>query len=120
MAHQNSVQLATVANGFEILARSLLKECNRLQIILALQYINCYLFAVNVKWGKEKFKDVECNTDEMPLLFKAQLFTLSGVSTERQKVMIKGATIKVCSNSTLFLLGNVNNFNKFIRILMLL
>ena len=51
---------------------------------------------VNIKWGKEKFSDVECNTDESPELFKAQLFALSGVAPERQKVMIKGAVIKVC------------------------
>ena len=50
---------------------------------------------MNIKWGKEKFSDVECNTDESPELFKAQLFALSGVAPERQKVMIKGAVIKV-------------------------
>jgi len=52
-------------------------------------------FSVNVKWGKEKFTDVECNTDESPELFKAQLFALSGVAPDRQKVMITGAIIKV-------------------------
>jgi len=51
-------------------------------------------FSVNVKWGKEKFTDVECNTDESPELFKAQLFALSGVAPDRQKVMITGAIIK--------------------------
>ena len=50
---------------------------------------------MNIKWGKEKFSDVECNTDESPELFKAQLFALSGVAPERQKLMIKGAVIKV-------------------------
>ena len=51
--------------------------------------------AVNVKWGKEKFSDVECNTDEPPEVFKAQLFALSGVQPDRQKVMMKGAVLKV-------------------------
>ncbi|XP_013393115.1 ubiquitin carboxyl-terminal hydrolase 14-like [Lingula anatina] len=51
-------------------------------------------FKVNVKWGKEKFTDVECNTDEPPLLFKSQLFALSGVQPDRQKVMMKGAVLK--------------------------
>lgn len=51
--------------------------------------------SVNIKWGKEKFSDVECNTDEPPELFKAQLFALSGVAPDRQKVMVKGAVIKV-------------------------
>lgn len=43
-------------------------------------------FKVKVKWGKEIFKDVEVNTDEEVLLFKATLFSLSGVNPERQKI----------------------------------
>ena len=50
---------------------------------------------MNVKWGKEKFTDIECNTDEPPEVFKAQLFALSGVQPDRQKVMMKGAVLKV-------------------------
>ncbi|NXC19837.1 UBP14 hydrolase, partial [Corythaeola cristata] len=53
------------------------------------------LFAVNVKWGKEKFDGVELNTDEPPMVFKAQLFALTGVQPARQKVMVKGGTLKV-------------------------
>lgn len=49
-----------------------------------------------VKWGKEKFENVELNSDESPELFKAQLFALSGVAPERQKVMYKGSVLKVC------------------------
>ncbi|XP_071965808.1 ubiquitin carboxyl-terminal hydrolase 14-like [Antedon mediterranea] len=52
------------------------------------------IFKVNVKWGREKFEKVECNTDEPPELFKAQLFALSGVQPDRQKVMLKGAVLK--------------------------
>lgn len=52
------------------------------------------VYKVSVKWGKEKFSDIECNTDEPPELFKAQLFALSGVQPDRQKVMIKGAVLK--------------------------
>lgn len=51
-------------------------------------------FKVKVKWGKETYNDVEANTDEDPLVFKAQLFALTGVQPERQKVMIKGVTLK--------------------------
>lgn len=40
------------------------------------------------------YPDVECDTDEPPLLFKAQLFALTGVQPERQKVMIKGISLK--------------------------
>jgi ubiquitin carboxyl-terminal hydrolase 14 len=49
---------------------------------------------VNIKWGKEQFKDIELNLDEPPLVFKAQLFALTGVQPERQKIMIKGQTIQ--------------------------
>lgn len=52
------------------------------------------VYKVNVKWGKEKFTDIECNTDEPPEVFKAQLFALSGVQPDRQKVMMKGVTLK--------------------------
>lgn len=51
-------------------------------------------YKVKVKWGKETFPDIEVNTDESPMLFKAQLFALTGVQPERQKVMIKGVTLK--------------------------
>ena len=53
------------------------------------------IFVVNIKWGKEKFDAVEVNTDEPPMLLKAQLFALSGVQPEHQKVMVKGQVIKV-------------------------
>ena len=51
-------------------------------------------YSVKVKWGKEVFNDVEANTDEEPTLFKAQLFALTGVQNDRQKVMVKGVTLK--------------------------
>lgn len=47
-----------------------------------------------MKWGKEKFEGVELNTDEPPMVFKAQLFALTGVQPARQKVMVKGGTLK--------------------------
>uniref|UniRef100_A0A672ZUX4 Ubiquitin carboxyl-terminal hydrolase n=1 Tax=Sphaeramia orbicularis TaxID=375764 RepID=A0A672ZUX4_9TELE len=50
--------------------------------------------SVNVKWGKEKFDAVELNTEEPPVVFKAQLFALTGVHPDRQKVMVKGGTLK--------------------------
>ncbi|XP_069680019.1 ubiquitin carboxyl-terminal hydrolase 14 [Periplaneta americana] len=51
-------------------------------------------YKVKVKWGKENYPDVEVNTDEDPLVFKAQLFALTGVQPDRQKVMLKGTTLK--------------------------
>jgi len=56
---------------------------------------------VNIKWGKEKFEDVHCNTDEPPIVFKAALFSLSGVQPDRQKVMYKGVVIKVSCTAVL-------------------
>jgi ubiquitin carboxyl-terminal hydrolase 14 len=49
---------------------------------------------VNVKWGKEAYAGVEADPDQPPSVFKLQLFSLTGVPPERQKVMIKGALLK--------------------------
>lgn len=49
---------------------------------------------LNVKWGKEVFNDIEVDLEQPPVVFKSQLFTLSGVPPERQKVMIKGGLLK--------------------------
>ncbi|KAM6948965.1 ubiquitin carboxyl-terminal hydrolase 14 [Aplochiton taeniatus] len=72
------------------------------------------VFTVNVKWGKEKFDAIELNTEEPPMVFKAQLFALTGVQPERQKVMVKGGTlkdddwgnIKLKSGMTLLMMGS--------------
>ncbi|KAL0279456.1 UNVERIFIED_CONTAM: hypothetical protein PYX00_001005 [Menopon gallinae] len=52
------------------------------------------VYKVKIKWGKEQYNDVEANTDEDPLVFKAQLFALTGVHPNRQKIMVKGSTLK--------------------------
>ncbi|CAL1579427.1 unnamed protein product [Knipowitschia caucasica] len=72
------------------------------------------VFTVNVKWGKEKFDAVELNTEEPPVVFKAQLFALTGVQPDRQKVMVKGGTlkddewgnIKIKNGMTLLMMGS--------------
>ncbi|XP_055295944.1 ubiquitin carboxyl-terminal hydrolase 14 [Sitodiplosis mosellana] len=51
-------------------------------------------FNVKVKWGRENFPKIEVNTDEDPMVFKAQLFALTGVQPHRQKVMCKGVALK--------------------------
>jgi len=63
---------------------------------------------VNVKWGKEKFDGVMCNTDEPPIVLKAALFSLSGVQPDRQKIMFKGAVIKDDDWGNIQLKDNVN------------
>lgn len=59
-----------------------------------LKLILFHLIKVKVKWGKENFPNIEVNTDEEPILFKAQLFALTGVQPERQKILCKGISLK--------------------------
>lgn len=50
---------------------------------------------MNVKWGKELFKDVEIHLDEGVETLKLQLFSLTQVPVERQKIMgVKGGLLK--------------------------
>ncbi|PAA59509.1 hypothetical protein BOX15_Mlig029734g1 [Macrostomum lignano] len=48
---------------------------------------------VHVKWQKQKFSDVPVDTSQPPELFKATLYSLSGVPPDRQKVMVKGTVL---------------------------
>ncbi|KAJ4850039.1 deubiquitinating enzyme [Turnera subulata] len=49
---------------------------------------------VSVKWQKEVFPKVEIDTSLPPYVFKCQLFDLTGVPPERQKIMVKGGLLK--------------------------
>lgn len=64
---------------------------------------------VKVKWGRESFQNIEVNTDEEPLLFKAQLYALTGVEPNRQKVMSQGIVLK--DEEWNMTLRNVNDIN---------
>lgn len=49
---------------------------------------------MEVKWGKEKFA-VEVDLEQPPAVLKTQLFSLTGVPPERQKIMgVKGGLLK--------------------------
>ena len=48
---------------------------------------------VQVKWQKDTY-DVEIDRSQPPLVFKQQLFSLTGVSADRQKIMVKGGMLK--------------------------
>ncbi|XP_040583899.1 ubiquitin carboxyl-terminal hydrolase 14 [Lepeophtheirus salmonis] len=71
-------------------------------------------YKVKVKWGKELYTDVSANTDEEPIVFKAQLYALTGVEPRRQKVMLKGSTLKdegwtglkLRDNATILMMGS--------------
>ncbi|KAL5579402.1 hypothetical protein UlMin_011844 [Ulmus minor] len=52
------------------------------------------MIKVSVKWQKELLKDVEIDTTQSPFVFKCQLFDLTGVPPERQKIMVKGGLLK--------------------------
>lgn len=52
------------------------------------------------------------NSDEEPMLFKAQLFALTGVQPDRQKIMLKGVQLKndewnvqLTNNMTILMMG---------------
>nr|XP_043615465.1 ubiquitin carboxyl-terminal hydrolase 6-like [Erigeron canadensis] len=45
---------------------------------------------VSVKWQKELYPAVEIDTTQPPYVFKCQLYDLTGVPPERQKIMMKG------------------------------
>lgn len=52
------------------------------------------MLRVNVSWNKRKFDNVELNTELPALVFKTQLYSLTGVQPERQKIMVKGGMLK--------------------------
>jgi ubiquitin carboxyl-terminal hydrolase 14 len=50
---------------------------------------------VNVKWGKQVLKDVEIDLNEPPAVFKMQLWTLTGVSPDKQTILgLRGGKLK--------------------------
>ncbi|TYJ13702.1 hypothetical protein E1A91_A10G067700v1 [Gossypium mustelinum] len=48
----------------------------------------------SVKRQKQIFKSVEIDTRQPPYVFKCQLYDLTGVPPERQKIMVKGGLLK--------------------------
>uniref|UniRef100_A0A674EUX9 Ubiquitin carboxyl-terminal hydrolase n=1 Tax=Salmo trutta TaxID=8032 RepID=A0A674EUX9_SALTR len=68
-------------------------------------------------WIFEKFDAIELNTEEPPMVFKAQLFALSGVQPVRQKVMVKGGTLKMEMPCGLTNLGNTCYMNATVQCL---
>ena len=47
------------------------------------------VFEVTIKWGKEKFPNVTLDTSEPPEVLRGQIFALTNVPPERQKIMAK-------------------------------
>lgn len=65
-----------------------------------------FTFLVNLKWGKQTFKDIELDTGSDAMTFKAILYGLSNVPVDKQKVMIKGKVLKDGDDLTKFALKN--------------
>jgi len=49
---------------------------------------------VHVKWGKRKFSDIEVDITQPAIVFKMQLYSLSGVGPESQKILVKGKMLE--------------------------
>ncbi|CAG8735428.1 5911_t:CDS:2, partial [Ambispora leptoticha] len=62
----------------------------------------------SVKWNGQKY-DVDMNTDEPVLLLKTQLYTLTGVEPERQKLFLKGGLLK---GASLMMMGTAGELPK--------
>ena len=56
-------------------------------------YIKHTMVHVSVKWGKESH-DVDVDTTMPGLVFKNQLYSLTGVPPDRQKIMVKGGMLQ--------------------------
>lgn len=54
---------------------------------------------MSVKWQKKVFPAVEIDTSQPAFVFKCQLYDLTGVPPERQKIMVKGGLLKVQATS---------------------
>uniref|UniRef100_A0A914H6N1 Ubiquitin carboxyl-terminal hydrolase n=1 Tax=Globodera rostochiensis TaxID=31243 RepID=A0A914H6N1_GLORO len=71
---------------------------------------------VKIKWGTEELS-VNANLEETPLLFKAQLFELTNIPPERQKLIVRGKTIsdeswngiKIQDGSVIMLIGSAGS-----------
>ena len=77
---------------------------------------------ITVKWNKETY-DVEADTSQPPSVFKFQLYSLTGVPPDRQKIMIKGGFLKDDSdwdkvalkpNQKLMMMGTADKVLSFI------
>jgi ubiquitin carboxyl-terminal hydrolase 14 len=49
---------------------------------------------VIIKWNGQKFP-IAVDMEQPGLVFKTQVFSMTSVAPERQKIMVKGGTVKV-------------------------
>lgn len=48
---------------------------------------------MKISWNRQTY-DVDVDTSEPPAVFKSQIFSLTGVPVDRQKIMVKGGMLK--------------------------
>jgi len=70
---------------------------------LTVNFIFLLIYIVSVKWSGKKFDNIEFDPKQSPLEFKTQIYSLTGVVPERQKIMIKGGMLKVRKEKCLYL-----------------
>ena len=81
----------------------LFEESLRLQSTIYSECLTHSMYLlVNVKWGKQTFKDLELDTGSDVESFKVVLMSLSNVLPENQKLMIKGKIVKDGDDLTKF------------------
>lgn len=80
------------------------------------------MFKVSVKWGKQKFNDVELDTTLDAETFMTQMYCLTNVPVDKQKIMIKGkklstdtdmSTLALKDGMTIMLMGTAEG--KFLK-----
>jgi ubiquitin carboxyl-terminal hydrolase 14 len=59
-----------------------------------LRKLSMTILNVIIKWNGQKFP-VAVDVEQPGLVFKTQIFSLTNVAPERQKIMVKGGTVKV-------------------------
>lgn len=74
------------------------------------------VITINVKWGKNVYKDINVNVKEAASEFKAQIYSLTNVEPQNQKIFVKGGILKddydlsqLQSGSTLMMMGTANS-----------
>ncbi|KAJ6942252.1 ubiquitin carboxyl-terminal hydrolase 7-like [Populus alba x Populus x berolinensis] len=72
------------------------------------------MLTVSVKWLKEVFPKVEIDTSQPPYVFKCQLYDLTGVPPERQKIMDDAdwATLGVKEGQKMMMMGTADEIVK--------
>lgn len=64
---------------------------------------------MNIKWGKERFENIEMDLDSDVQTFKALIYSMTMVPVDKQKIMAKGKILKDDTDLKSFGFKNVFN-----------